>query len=69
MDSVDLLQGKKITYLVAFVTLLTGVVGVLAYIETKKHHKLNDEVLHLDKQIKTMELAIKKNQARESGVI
>jgi uncharacterized membrane protein len=68
MDSVDLKQGKAISYIVAFVTILTGLVGVLAYLEAKKHSKINDEVLHLDKQIKMLELALKTNEAKENGV-
>lgn len=68
MDSVDSKQGKAINYIVAGITILTGVVGVLAYLETKKHAKINDEVLALDKQIKTLELALKKNEAVQNGI-
>ena len=69
IDNVDAKQGKAIGYLVAVSIILTGVVGVLAYIESKRHSKTNDEILSLDKQIKTLELALKKNEAEASGVI
>lgn len=68
MDTVDSKQGQAINYIIALITALTGVVGVLAYLETKKHAKINDEVLALDKQIKTLELALKKNEAVQNGV-
>jgi hypothetical protein len=68
MDSVDLKQGRSITYIIATVTVLTGVVGLLAYLETKKHAKIKDEVLALEKQIKTIELALKKNEAVQNGI-
>jgi hypothetical protein len=69
MQNIDIKQGRSINYIIAFVTILTGFVGVLAYLETKKHNKINDEVLSLDKQIKTLELEIKKNEARQNGIV
>lgn len=69
VTNIDVKQGKAINYIVAFVTILTGVVGVMAYLEAKKHSKINDEVLNLDKQIKVLELAIKTNEAKENGVV
>lgn len=69
MNDIDIKQGKAIQYIIASVTLLTGIVGVLAYLETKKHAKINDEVLSLDKQIKTLELALKKSEAKENGIV
>lgn len=68
MQNIDAKQGKSIGYLIAGITALTGIVGVLAYLENKKHNKINDEVLSLDKQIKTLELEIKKNEARQNGI-
>jgi hypothetical protein len=68
MENIDVKQGKSITYMIVGITILTGVVGILAYLENKKHHKINNEVLALDKQIKTLELAIKKNEAQQSGI-
>lgn len=69
MNDIDAKQGRAIQYIIASVTLLTGIVGVLAYLETKKHAKINDEVLSLDKQIKTLELALKKSEAKENGIV
>jgi len=69
MQDIDVKQGKSITYMVVIITALTGIVGVLAYLENKKHNKINDEVLSLDKQIKTLELALKKNEAVQNGIV
>ena len=68
MNSVNTNQSKSISYIIASVTVLTGIIGVLAYLETKKHAKINDEVLALDKQIKTLDLALKKNEAVQNGI-
>jgi hypothetical protein len=68
MEEIDIKQDKSITYMIVGISVLTGLVGILAYLENKKHHKINNEVLAIDKQIKTLELAIKKNEARESGL-
>jgi hypothetical protein len=49
-------------------TALTAIVGALAYMQSKKHAKINDEILSLDKEIKTIELALKKKEAQASNV-
>jgi hypothetical protein len=54
--------------MIAVITALTGVVGFLAYKENLKHSKLNDEVLKLDKEIKTLELAKAKNEMINNSV-
>ena len=69
MNEIDVRQGKAIGYLVAISVILTGVVGILAYLQSKKHAKLNEEVLNLDKEIKMLELAMKTNQAKDNGVV
>jgi TRAP-type mannitol/chloroaromatic compound transport system permease small subunit len=69
IDNIDEKQGKAIGYLVAISIILSGVVGVLAYLQSKKHAKINEEVLNLDKEIKVLELAIKTNQAKDNGVV
>ena len=55
IDNIDSEQGKAIGYLVAISIILSGVVGVLAYLQSKKHAKINEEVLNLDKEIKMLE--------------
>ncbi len=68
MDLTDRKQQATINVLVGVITLLTAIVGVIAWYENKKHNKINDEVLKLDKEIKTLELAIKKDEALKNGV-
>jgi hypothetical protein len=68
ITDIDVKQGKAISYLVAISIILSGVVGVLAYLQSKKHSKINEEVLKLDKEIKVLELALKTNQAKENGI-
>lgn len=67
--SIDSRQNTKISLVVAFITILTGGVGLLAYLETKKHNRINNEVLRLDREIKTLELAQKRWQAKKDGVV
>lgn len=67
--TVDARQAKAINIIIVMVTTLTAVVGVLAYLENKKHAKINDEVLRLDKEIKILELAKKKNELRQMSAI
>lgn len=68
LTDIDIKQGKAISYLVAISIILSGVVGVLAYLQSKKHSKINEEVLNLDKEIKVLELALKTSQAKDKGV-
>ena len=68
MNQVDIRQGRAINIMIAVITALTGVVGFLAYKENLKHSKLNDEVLKLDNEIKTLELAKAKNEMFNNSV-
>ena len=68
MDLTDRKQQGAINIMVGVITLLTAVVGFIAWYENKKHAKINDEVLKLDKEIKTLELAMKREEARQNGI-
>jgi len=68
MDLTDRKQQATINIMVGTITLLTAIVGLVAWYENKRHNKVNNDVLKLDKEIKTLELAMKKKEARESGV-
>lgn len=69
MNLIDQKQQASISLMVGVVTILATVVGLVAWYENKRHNKLNDEVLKLDKEIKTLELAMKQNAARKSGLL
>jgi hypothetical protein len=56
-------QQKSINLLIAAISALGGIALFMGYIHTKRHSKLQDEILLLDKEIKTLELANKKKQA------
>ena len=67
MDLTDRKQQASINIMVGVITILATVVGLVAWMEQKRHNKLNDEVLKLDKEIKTLELASKKEEAKING--
>ena len=57
----DNLQTKNINLLIGMVSALGGVALFMGYLHTKKHAKLQEEVLNLDKEIKRLELEEKRN--------
>jgi hypothetical protein len=61
MNAFDLLQEKKIGWLMGAFAVLGTVVAVIAYIDQKKHNKLQKEVIELDKEIKRLQLDKLKN--------
>lgn len=61
MEALDLLQERKITWLVIGFAALSGVVGLLVYLDQKKHNTVKEEILSLDKEIKTLQLERLKN--------
>jgi hypothetical protein len=62
---IDLLQEKKIKWLFAGLTALGGLVGILLWLDQKKHNKVQREIFELDKQIKSLELERLKNGKKE----
>lgn len=69
MNIIDKHQNTNILVVIGAVTILTGFVGILAYLENKKHIKMKDEVLNLEKEIKTLELAHKTQKAKSDGIL
>ena len=53
---IDLLQEKKIKWLFAGLTAIGGLVGVLIFLDQRKHNTVEREIFELDKQIKSLEL-------------
>jgi uncharacterized membrane protein (DUF106 family) len=61
MNAFDLLQEKKIGWLIGAFAVLGTVVAAIAYIDQKKHNQLQKEVIELDKEIKKLQLNKLKN--------
>jgi hypothetical protein len=61
MNAFDLLQEKKIGWLIGAFAVLGTVVAVIAYIDQKKHNQLQKEVIELDKELKRLQLDKIKN--------
>jgi uncharacterized membrane protein YpjA len=61
MDTWDILQEKKIGWLIASFAILGSVVGVVAYMDQKKHNKVERDIFELDKEIKLLQLEKLKN--------
>lgn len=55
-SSVDKTQNSEIRIIFELIAALAAVTTVIIYIERKKHRKLEEEVLSLDKNIKELQL-------------
>jgi hypothetical protein len=61
MNPLDLLQDRKINWLIAGFAILGTIVGVVTYMDQKKHNDLQKEVIELDKELKRLQLEKIKN--------
>jgi uncharacterized membrane protein YpjA len=61
MNAFDLLQEKKIKWLIAGFAILGSIFGIVAYYDQKQHNKLQKELFDLDKELKTLQLNKLKN--------
>lgn len=61
MTKTDIAQNHKITLIVALITGLSALTGVLVFLEKRKHTKLQEEIDLLDKNIKELQLEKLKN--------
>jgi len=55
-------EKKSLIILGGIGAILTGLVAVLTYINTKEHRKLQKENARLDQELKLFELSLKKSQ-------
>jgi hypothetical protein len=53
---VDLLQEKKIRFLIGALTAVGGLVALFAFLNQRKHNAVERELFQLDKQIKLLQL-------------
>lgn len=61
MNTFDLLQEKKIGWLMAGFAVLGSIVALAAYMNQKKHNQVEKELFELDKEIKRLQLEKLKN--------
>lgn len=59
--NIDLVQEKKIKWIIVGLGALTGVVAWLIYLDQKKHNKVQKEIFALDREIKRLQLQKLKN--------
>ncbi len=59
--NIDLLQENKIQNLATWMIVIGGVVGILVYLNQRKHNQVEKELFELDKEIKTLQLSKLKN--------
>lgn len=59
--NIDLLQENKIQTLATWMIVIGGVVGILVYVNQRKHNEVEKELFALDKEIKTLQLSKLKN--------
>ena len=69
MQTIDVKQQKAINLIIAGVGIITAIIGVMAYLDSKKHQTIQQDIFALDTQIKQLELALKKQEAEKKGVI
>ena len=61
MNAFDILQEKKIGWLMGAFAVLGSVVALAAYLNQKKHNQVERELFEMDKEIKRLQLEKMKN--------
>ena len=64
----ELLQNKKVLFLLSALAAAGGATALLVYLETRKTRIVSDQILYLDKQIKELDLAHKKHRNSAIGL-
>lgn len=61
MNAFDILQEKKIGWLMGAFAVLGSVVALAAYLNQKKHNQVERELFEMDREIKRLQLEKMKN--------
>ena len=69
ISSIDKKQQTQIAMSGLGLTFIGVMVAVLAHLQNKKHAQINEETANINKEIKLLELALKKGEAKAKGVI
>jgi mannose/fructose/N-acetylgalactosamine-specific phosphotransferase system component IIC len=67
--NIDRKQQVLINLALVGVGIVGAIISAMIYRDNKKHDKIKEEVAVLDKEIKVLELAIKKHEAAKNGLI
>jgi pyruvate/2-oxoglutarate dehydrogenase complex dihydrolipoamide acyltransferase (E2) component len=67
MRNVDILQNNRINLAIALLTGVSAMVGVMVYLERKKHNQIQSEIFALEKRIKELQLHELKNGKKSIG--
>lgn len=62
ISNIDSRQQKQIAIIGLGLTFVSVLIAGLVYIENKKHARIKEETLRLDREIKTLDLALKKQE-------
>ena len=67
MDKIDFLQEKKIRLLFGLVAFIGGVTTILIYMQNRKNKKEQDEILALEKELRTLQIEKLRKDKRSGG--
>jgi hypothetical protein len=68
MKDVNLIQNKNIAIIGVGLTFVSVIIATLVYLDNKRHSRIKLENEKLQKEINTIELALKIQKARENGI-
>ena len=64
----EFFRDKRVVIILSMLAAAGGAVAVLSYIDNRKSKALSDKILHLDKEIKELDLVHKKQRNLQSGL-
>lgn len=67
MNKIDFLQEKKIRMLFGLVAFIGGVTTILIYMQNRKSKKEQDEILALEKELRTLQIEKLRKDKRSGG--
>ena len=68
MKDVNLIQNKNIAVIGVGLTFVSVLIATLVYLDNKRHSRIKLENEKLQREINTIELALKVKKAQENGI-
>lgn len=65
----EFLKDKRVQVILALFAAAGGAVAILTYVDNRKSKALSDKILGLDKEIKELDLAFKKNRNQQMAQV